>query len=277
MTEKIKSAGIDTGVLTVTTKAAGHKIIDGIRITVPQGKAYALLGEDGRAKRLLMRLAAARQKDITTVDDESRICGLPISNGAAYVFDTGRLFSFMTCREYLNYGCAGLKMTKQAREARVNSLLEITALSLKADTKINRLTDAEYLCLCAAFSMFNDPPLVIVNADTLPFSKINRESLEKLVFGLKLKNKAVLINLSDPRMCGACFDLLGIMSHGKLVLEGAPGELAPGDPKAYFIKGQGSVNELSEKFREISDKYDVKIKGVKKPTLVSVYNKAVNK
>ncbi len=276
MAVKTEKTGIDTGSITVS-RLSGEKLIDSVRIEVPYGGAYALLGEDERAKRLILRIAAARLKDVTIADDESRLCGLPVSAAAAYTFDTNRLFSFMTCREYLEYGCSGVRMAKGAKAARVNYLLEVAALMRRADVVISKLTDAEYLNLCVAFSMFNDPPLVIINADKLPFNKINRETLDKLVFGLKLKNKAVILNLADPRMCGASIDKVGILSRGSLVLEGRPKELCGGDPKAYSIKGEGSNAELSDKFREISDRYGVKINGIKKPTLTSVYNKAVNK
>ena len=276
MAARTEKMGIDTGRITVS-RQSGEKIVDGVRIEIPYGNAYALLGEDGRAKRLVLRIAAARVKDIAVCDDGSMICGLPISFGAAYTFDTNRLFSFMTCREYIKYGCSGVRMAKGAREARVNYLLDTVALTRRADTLISKLTEAEYLCLCVAFSMFNDPPLIIINADTLPFNKINRDTLNKLIFGLKIKNKAVIINLTDPRMCGGEIDKVGIMANGSLVLEGSPKELSCGTPKAYSIRNGGNIAELSKKIDEISDKYDIKIRGVKKPTLTSVYNKAVNK
>lgn len=267
---------IDTGMLNCTSKS-GAKLIDNVRIEVPAGGAYALLGADRRAKRLVMRFAAANLKTVTLIDDESKICGLPLPSGAAYVFDLGRLFSFMTCREYLRYSLAGLKKDKRDREERITAMLDSACIGRCADKKISALSNAEYLCLCVAFSMARDPASVLINADTLPYGKENRELLNKLIFGLKMENKAVLVNLSDPRLCGNAIDTVGIMDGGAIVLEGNPAEITAGDPKAYSIKGDGSVNELREKFDEISRQYGVRIRGIKKPTLNSVYKNIVEK
>lgn len=268
--------GIDTGTLTCASKS-GVKIIDNVRIEVPLGRAYALLGQDARAKRLVMRFAAANLKNVTLADDESKLCGLPLPPRAAYVFDLDRLFSFMTCREYLRYSFGGLKMGKEKLEERIDGLLGAACLNRRADRKISALSDAEYLCLCVAFSMAQDPSNVLINADTLSCCKENRELVNKLIFGLKMENKAVLINISDPRLCGNSIDTVGIMDGGSIVLEGDPSKLAAGDPKAYSIKGEGSVGELRDKFNEISQKYGVRIRGIKKPTLNSVYKKIVEK
>jgi ABC-2 type transport system ATP-binding protein len=266
--------GIDTGTLTVTTKS-GAKIVDSVRIKVPTGKAYALLGKDSRAKRLVMRLAAANLKGVTLVDDESRICGLPLPSGKAYVWDADRLFSFMTCKEYLKYGSSGFKIGPQRLDKRIDALLETVSLTRSANKKICALSDAEYLCLCAAFALIIDSNDILINADTLKYGRESREVLERLINGLKEKGKTVLVNLSDPRFCGPCFDTVGIMRNGALVLEGEPSELAAGGPKAYSISGKGNINELRAKFGEISRKYGVRIRGLRRPTLVSIYREAV--
>ena len=239
--------GIDTGVLNCTS-TGGKKVIDGVRIQVAAGKAYALLGKEHRAKRLVMRLAAANLKNVTLVDDESKICGLPLPSGKAYVFDTGRLFSFMTCREYLRYGCSGFRIEKETLNKRIDCLLDMVSLTRRANRKISALTDAEYLCLCVAFSLVTDSNEVLINADTLAYGRESREVLDRLIQSLKAKGKAVLVNLADPRLCGQGFDTVGIMSGGAIVLEGSPAGLASGEPKAYF----------------------------KYPTLASVYRKVVN-
>ena len=266
--------GIDTGTLTCAAKD-GRKIVDGVRIEVPSGQAYGLLGRDSRAKRLIMRLAASNLKNARLIDDESMICGLPLPSGKAYVFDTDRLFSFMTCKEYLLYGGGGLKTDRQELMCRIDGLLELVSLNRRANRKISALSGAEYLCLCAAFSLLADAQEVLINADTLPYGKESRETLNRLISNLKKQGKAVLVNLSDPRMCGEAFDTVGIMSSGAIVLQGKPQQLAGGDPKTYFINGKGSIAELRAKFDEISRRYDVNIRGVRKPTLASVYRKAV--
>jgi len=271
---EIVPQGIDTGTLTVTSES-GAVILDRIRIIVPAGKAYCLLGRDSRAKRLVMRLAAANQKSITLVDDESKICGLPLPSGKAYVFDTDRLFSFMTCKEYLKYGSSGFKSDPQMLERRLDALLETVSLAARANTEISALTDAEYLCLCVAFSLIIDSNEVLINADTLRHGKESRKTLNALILGLKAKGKTVLVNLSDPRLCGTAFDTAGIMRNGVLVLEGEPAALVSGGPKAYSISGKGNIGELRAKFNEISRKYGVRIRGLKRPTLTGVYREAV--
>ena len=237
---------IDTGTLNVTTKS-GVKIVDNVRIKVAAGKAYALLGKDPRAKRLVMRIAAANLKGAAIIDDESKLCGLPLPPYKAYVFDTNRLFSFMTCREYLKYGSSGFKTDPQTLDKKIEALLETVTLSHRANKKISALTDAEYLCLCVAFSLLIDCGEVLINADTLKFGRESREVLNGLIQSLKNAGKAVLVNLADPRLCGEAFDTVGIMNNGALVLEGEPAELISGEPKVRLIR----------------------------PTLASVYNKVL--
>ena len=241
--------GIDTGVLNCTSKS-GRKIIDGVRVRVPAGKAYALLGKDARTKRLVMRLAAANLKGVTLVDDESKLCGLPPQTGKACVFDAGRLFRFMTCREYLRYGCGGFNTEKETLNKRIEGLLETVSLTRRAESKISALSNAEYLCLCVAFSLIIDSNEILINADTLAYGKESRGVLDGLIFGLKAKGKAVLVNLADPRLCGAAVDTAGVMAGGAVIFEGSPAELVSGGPKARF-KRRRMPCRLRRKFTPI--------------------------
>jgi len=179
--------GIDTGALTVTSKS-GKKIIDNVRIIVPAGKAYALLGKDNKTRRLFMRLAAANLKD------------------AAFCEDEERLFSFMTCKEYLRYGLGGFKTNGQELDERATALLDMVSLARRANRKLKRLKKAEYLCLCAAYSLINGAEKVLLNADTLPCRRKNRKALDRLIYGLKAQGKSALVNPAKKKLCGKSID-----------------------------------------------------------------------
>ncbi|WP_083992201.1 ABC transporter ATP-binding protein [Bradyrhizobium embrapense] len=210
-------------------KYRSHWAVDDVNFIVPKGWTVGLLGGNGAGKTttiaMIMGLvvpsfgramvlghdmATERHKVLSRMNFESPYVALP-----------GRL----TVRQNLMvfgrlYGVANLK-------ARVEELIEDFELGDVLDRVTGRLSAGQKTRVAVAKALINDPDVLLLDEPTASLDPDRAEWVRsRLRAYQKRRGATVLLSSHNMTEVEQLCDFVVIMSHGRIVAMGRPGELA---------------------------------------------------
>lgn len=212
------------------TKRFGDLVaVDGIDFYIRRGECFGFLGPNGAGKTTTVKMV---------------YCFLPISSGSIKVFgrdvnrdpreikqqigvspqednldpDFTALQNLTTFARY--FGIPG----KEARK-RAGDLLDFMKLTDKKDTKIRELSGGMRRRLVLARSLINRPQLLLLDEPTTGLDPQARHSIWRRIRALKSEGTTILLTTHYMEEAAQLCDRIVIMDKGKILVEGAPGEL----------------------------------------------------
>lgn len=234
------------------SKKYGDKaVISDLSLSVPKGVIYGFVGENGAGKTTTMKMILGLEEKTS---GEILINGIPVSFGnnktndmTGYLPDVPEFYNYMTAQEYLKF-CGELTgLSKEQLKTKISDILSLVGLAVDKK-KIKGYSRGMKQRLGIAQALLNDPELLICDEPTSALDPSGRnEFLEMLV---KLKGRMTILFsthiLNDvERIC----DQIGILNHGKLVVDGSLSEL-----KNKYAKKQVeiifSIDEELKNFNE---------------------------
>ncbi len=240
----------------LTAYSDKEEVLKDVSISIEAGKAYALLGESDRAKRVLLRLASKYHEE-KSVYIESDAMPENISGRERKLLSL-RPFGFMRVEEYFYYLHGGRGAD---RRNECNRCLELAALASKRKARISKLSLTELKLMNIAVELKNQPLCVIIDADDLTVEKQARVLLNRCISNLKGQGIAVLVAM-DVRHVGDSIDTVGVLHQGRLLAEGSPREVSMlNSQSVYSIKSSLSVKALKEKFAELKEAESIEVSG----------------
>jgi ABC-2 type transport system ATP-binding protein len=206
----------------------GVLALDGLTLEVPAGSVFGLLGPNGAGKTTCLRLLAGLTQptagralvDGTVVADD----GLAVRRRLGYLEQDPRTYGWMTGREQLRFlgqahGLAGTEL-----ERAVGAALARVDLADAADRRTATYSGGMRQRLGIAGTLVHRPPILILDEPVSALDPEGRRDMLELVASLRgevtvLFSSHVLADVE--RVC----DQVGILDHGRLVVEGAIDEL----------------------------------------------------
>ena len=210
-------------------KYRSHWAVDDVNFNVPKGWTVGLLGGNGAGKTttiaMIMGLvvpsfgramvlghdmATERHKVLSRMNFESPYVALP-----------GRL----TVRQNLTvfgrlYGVANLK-------ARIEELIEDFELGDVLDRVTGRLSAGQKTRVAVAKALINDPDVLLLDEPTASLDPDRAEWVcSRLRAYQKRRGATILLSSHNMTEVEQLCDFVVIMSHGRVVAMGRPGELA---------------------------------------------------
>jgi lipooligosaccharide transport system ATP-binding protein len=207
----------------------GHKIVDGLDISVARGECFGLLGANGAGKSTVLRLCLGLMYpdggsiylngiDVARRGRESRM-----HVGVVPQFDN--LDPDLTVAENLlvyggYFGIGGRVMEKRLAE-----VLEFAELSDMGSAKITSLSGGMRRRLLLARSLVNDPEIILLDE---PTAGLDPQAKRVVLFRLRAlvnKGKAILITSHVMEEVERFCDRVAILHAGHKIVEGAPQSL----------------------------------------------------
>jgi len=208
--------------------AGGVVALDHLDMVVPEGSVFGLLGPNGAGKTTCLRLlagltrATAGRAEVAGAGVETDV--LAVRRALGYLEQDPRAYAWMTGREQLTmlgrlHGLSGGTLT-----AAVTDALARVDLAAAADRRAGTYSGGMRQRLGIAGALVHGPRVVVLDEPVSALDPEGRRDVLELIAGLRGSTTVLFSThvLADvERIC----DRVGILDHGRLVVEGPLGEL----------------------------------------------------
>ena len=209
----------------LTRRFGEVEALRGLSFEVHPGELYGLVGPDGAGKTTAIRMLAG------LLDPDSgtaRVLGHNSSKGGSVVRESlglmpqqYSLYRDLSVEENLHFFGRLYCLPAKVYRERSQRLLQITRLAPFVDRRAEALSGGMYKKLALACALLHQPKVLLLDEPTNGVDPVSRRELWDLLHEFVHSGMAVL--LSTPYMDEAerCHRV-GLMHHGRLLLEGVP-------------------------------------------------------
>jgi len=234
----------------VVKRFGGLTAVDGLDLVVPRGIVLGLLGPNGAGKSTTMRMLTGQAvADQGSID----VLGLSIPSQSkqaralmGVVPQQDNLDTELTVRENLTMFAVLYRIPRRERGAAVERALALSQLVDRADAKVNDLSGGMKRRLLIARGLVHDPQLVLLDEPTVGLDPQVRQDLWSLIDGLRVAGKTVLMSTHYIEEAERLADDVAVMSHGRVVAQGAPSALLATHIGEQAIEYYGPPHRVAE-------------------------------
>ena len=188
------------------TKSFGERtVFQDINLQFEAGKVYALIGNSGCGKTILLNILAKlepydkgsisyRGQELKQIKSHHFF-----KNELGYLFQNFGLLENETVAANLELGMIGQKWTKQEKKQREEEVLEKVGLDyLALNQKIYELSGGEAQRIALAKVILKDPPLILADELTAALDPETSEEIMNLLLSLKKPDRLMIIATHNP-------------------------------------------------------------------------------
>jgi ABC-2 type transport system ATP-binding protein len=203
--------------------------LDGLSFEVARGELYGLVGADGAGKTTALRALAG----LVDVDaGEARVLGeAPGSPGIrerlGLMPQQYSLYRDLTVAQNLRFFSRLYVLPRPVFHERAERLLGITRLAPFVDRRADALSGGMYKKLALACALLHEPEVLLLDEPTNGVDPVSRRELWALLHEFVHSGMAVLVTTPYMDEAERCHRV-GLVHHGRLVLEGEPAALMRG-------------------------------------------------
>ncbi len=211
----------------------GRRVVDDVSWTAAPGQVTAVLGPNGAGKTTTMECCEGlRRPDAGLV----RVAGLdPVADAArvrpliGVMIQDGGLPSGAGAGRLLAHVAA-----MHARPVPTAALLDVLGLSAVAGTRVRRLSGGQRQRLALALAVVGRPAVVFLDEPTAGLDPQARQVVGRVVRRLRDDGVAVLVTTHLIDDVEQLADHVVVMDDGRVVAQGAPGDLTGDDDVLTF-------------------------------------------
>jgi ABC-2 type transport system ATP-binding protein len=202
--------------------------VDGVSLRVESGQAYGLVGPDGAGKTTTLRLLVGA---LTPDSGSASVAGFDLQTQTeparlrlGYLAQRFSLYGDLTVLENLRFFGQVRGVKGAALQQRSDELLHFVGLGKFAGRRADQLSGGMKQKLGLACALIHQPQVLLLDEPTSGVDPVTRQDFWQLIIRVLSQGAAVII--STPYMDEAVrCQRVGFMHHGRLLVEGSPGEL----------------------------------------------------
>lgn len=233
--------------------AARHLDLD-----VPRGICLGLLGNNGAGKSTAMRLltgqAVADAGDVRVLGHRLPAEAKAARARSGVVPQRDNLDEELTAAQQLAVFARLYRVPRRERGQAVEGALELVGLSGRAGTRVDALSGGMRRRLLIARGLVHRPELVLLDEPTVGLDPQVRQEIWSLVVRLRDAGVTVLMSTHYIEEAEELADDVAIMSAGRVVARGAPGELVSAHAGAQVREFAGDADTLARVERAASER-----------------------
>ena len=205
----------------------GRRVLDGLSLSIEEGRITGLLGPSGCGKSTLMRSIVGVQRvasgSLRVLDGEA---GDPaLRRRVGYLTQAPSVYADLTVRENLRYFGRVLDVGDDA----VQQVIETVDLADAAHSRVDRLSGGQSARVSLAAAMLGEPPLLVLDEPTVGLDPVLRVSLWDGFRRLADAGTTLLVSSHVMDEADRCDDIV-------LMREGA---VLAAEPRAQLLERTG--------------------------------------
>src|SRR6516164_2483561 len=210
----------------------GHRVLDGLDLTVPAGSVYALLGGNGAGKTTTVRILAT----LTRPDDgRVTVAGFDVTAERAKVRQAISLTGQYAALDDLQTGVENLRMmgrlsglgAGQAR-TRTAELLRQFDLTEAGKRQVGTYSGGMRRRLDLAASLVARPKVIFLDEPTTGLDLPSRQALWATIAGLAAGGTTIFLTTQYLEEADRLADRIAVLAGGRLAAEGTADDLKRG-------------------------------------------------
>jgi lipooligosaccharide transport system ATP-binding protein len=211
-------------------KSYGARVaVDGIDFEVAPGICFGFLGPNGAGKTTTMKtiygLASVDEGELLVLGMDARHERRRIKERLGVVPQETNLDGELTVRENLQFQASYFGLDGDGVAKRIEELLEFTLLAERGDEVPWQLSGGMKRRLLIARALVNDPDLIVLDEPTTGLDPQARLAVWRALDSLRERGVTLLLTTHYMEEAARLCDRLLIMDEGRIVAEGAPGQL----------------------------------------------------
>ncbi len=204
------------------------RALDGLTLAVEPGTVFGFLGPNGAGKTTTIRILVGLARPTA---GQAWIDGLDIATSRrqiaariGYLPEDPVCYPWMTAREFLDYVGRVFGLQAGERERRTQELLELVDLAGVSKRRVGGFSRGMRQRLALAQALVNRPCVLFLDEPASALDPVGRKEVLELIGRLRGQSTVFMSThiLADvERVC----DTIGIIHHGKLVVQASQEEL----------------------------------------------------
>jgi ABC-2 type transport system ATP-binding protein len=208
--------------------------VRGIDFAVDRGEVFGLLGPNGAGKTTTVEILEGYRPrsggDVRVLGFDPAQRSRALRERVGIVLQSTGLYRHITVREAVAHWAA---LYPHPRD--VDEVIELAGLRAAQDTRANALSGGQMRRLDFALALVGDPELIFLDEPTTGFDPAARRNAWGVIRSLRALGKTVLLTTHYLDEAAALADRVAIIKDGRILAEGAPGELGVGETSRYRI------------------------------------------
>jgi ABC-2 type transport system ATP-binding protein len=204
--------------------------VAGVDLAVPRGEIYALLGPNGAGKTTTVSILTTL---LVPSAGQARVAGFDVVAQPAAVrrrigvtFQEIVLDQELTGRQVLDFHGQLYGQSRSQRHARIAELAQLVELTDALDRRSSQYSGGMKRRLELARGLMTGPMILFLDEPTQGLDPQNRANIWDYLRRLRAESGlTLLLTTHDMEEAAALADRVGVMDHGRLLVEGTPGEL----------------------------------------------------
>jgi len=227
--------------------------VDGIDMAIEANTIYAMLGPNGAGKTTTFSMLTTLLEPTEGTAKGSGFDVIKQANDArcqiGVTFQETVLDRAPTGRQALNYHGRLYGMSKENRKDKISEMLALVELEEAADRVITTYSGGMKRRLELIRGLMTSPSVLFLDEPTLGLDPQSRARIGDYILDLKEKGGlTVLLTTHYMDEAEQLADKVGIIDHGKILVEGTPGELVEQmGADVIIIQGSGDSEKFVEK------------------------------
>ena len=215
--------------------------VRGVDLRVSKGEVFALLGPNGAGKTTIVEILEGHRDrtagDVSVLGHDPGRGGRALKRRIGIVLQSTSVEPYLTVEETID-----LFRGYYPRPLPLDEILDLIGLREQRRTRVRRLSGGQQRRLDVAIGLAGDPELLFLDEPTTGFDPSARRGAWEMVKDLQALGKTVLLTTHYMDEAEHLADRVAIIVRGRIVAEGAPGELAHRDARTTirFRIGTGS-------------------------------------
>ena len=203
--------------------------VDGISFAAPDGQVTGLLGPNGAGKTTTLRmLYGLMRPDGGRIEvDGAAVASDPQAAQAkmGILPDSRGLYPRLTPREHLRYFGQLHQQSGADLDARIDELVALLDMGAIIDRRTEGFSQGERVKTALGRALVHDPANVILDEPTNGLDVMATRAMRGLIRRMRAEGKCVLFSSHIMQEVSALCDRIIIISTGRIVASGTPGEL----------------------------------------------------
>ncbi len=242
----------DVVLQSITKSFSGHRALDDVSMTIPDGSFVVLLGPTGAGKTTTLRMISGLDhpdRGDVFIGGRSMKGLTPAERNVAMVFQQYSLYPHLTVRENLAFPLKSplLKTPPAEIERKVRAVAETLRIAHKLDNKATALSGGEMQRVSIGRALVRTPEIYLMDEPLSSLDAKLRADLRVELKGIQANSGATLLYVTHDQVEAMTMAThIGVLHHGRLVQFGSPRDVYERPVSLYAAQrlGQPRINVL---------------------------------